>query len=63
MEESICLESTTVEECIVIKISELSPLMCNRSRLIEASDYFEALILRGNFKEGVLGCVDFSISQ
>lgn len=65
MEESISIDNNAENdsEYVKITISTLSALHCNKKRLIESSDYFEAIIQNGGFKEGALNCVNFTISE
>lgn len=53
----------TDEDEIVISISDMPPMKCNKKYLIEASDYFAALLSSSGFKEGISGCVDFSLHE
>ncbi|OMJ93229.1 hypothetical protein SteCoe_3804 [Stentor coeruleus] len=62
MEEKISVDIEGTDE-IVITISNMPVMKCSKQNLITASDYFKALLSSNSFKEGITGCVDFSLNN
>ena len=56
-------EETEESDDILICISNMAPMKCSKHNMSEASEYFSILIASNNFKEGISGCVDFSIDD
>lgn len=60
--DKISVDAEGSEEMTIL-ISNMPPMKCRKQNLINSSDYFKALILNSGFKEGISGCVDFSLSE
>jgi hypothetical protein len=62
MVDKISVDTEGSDE-IVILISNMPPMRCSKTNLINSSDYFKALLSNSSFKEGISGCVDFSLEE
>ena len=61
MEEKISVDAEGDE--ILILISGMPTMKCIKENLINSSDYFKVLICNCNFKEGISGCINFSLNE